>query len=85
MSARTMHIGTLILILALSFPIILEDFAKAQGGDQLYRMGPSGGLGGHYFSDSSLPINSRVFEVRVRHGNWIDSIQIVHQGRDLRF
>lgn len=43
------------------------------------QLGPSGGGGGHPFSDDALPPSSRVVEVRIRHGKYIDAVQIIHE------
>jgi hypothetical protein len=51
-------------------------------GQQLYRMGPSGGVGGGPFFDKGMPSGSRVSEVRVRHGAWIDAVQMIHKLSD---
>ena len=54
--------------------LLCTSAAQAQG----FRMGPSGGTGGGLFTDAP---QGRVTEVRIRHGSWIDSIQIAYDNR----
>ncbi|MCP4687825.1 MAG: hypothetical protein GY859_07225 [Desulfobacterales bacterium] len=75
MFTKIFHKTILIAALFLFSTILTANNVDAQ---KLYRMGPSGGLGGVYFHDSNVPGDSRVSEVRVRHGSWIDAIQIFH-------
>lgn len=46
---------------------------------QVYKNGYSGGRGGVEFIDAAFPPNSRVYEVQIRSGAFIDSIQIIHK------
>lgn len=64
------------IFFVLLFTLSATNFALSQ---ETYRMGPSGGLGGNRFYDSNIPSNSRVREVVVRNGSWIDAIQIIHE------
>lgn len=64
----------------LALDAISPTAADAAGKEPVYIMGPSGGVGGGAFSDARLPANfARVSEVRIRHGAWIDGVQVLHQ------
>jgi hypothetical protein len=80
MNTRMIHRISLIAVFALSFTLAGITVAGTQ---KLFRMGPSGGLGGSPFYDTNVPDNSRVLEVRVRHGSWIDAVQVVHDRGEL--
>lgn len=68
------------LSLALSNALLVADVRAAS----FSFLGPSGGLGGNYFSDGQAggqfsSDNRRLTEVRVRSGAFIDSIQLVYE------
>jgi hypothetical protein len=80
MNTRMIHRISLIAVFVLPFTLAGITVAGAQA---LYRMGPSGGLGGAPFYDTNVPGNSKVVEVRVRHGSWIDAVQVIHDRGEL--
>jgi Jacalin-like lectin domain len=43
------------------------------------KCGYSGGTGGQEFSDDALPDSSKVIQVKIRSGELLDAIQIVHE------
>lgn len=45
----------------------------------LFYCGPSGGAGGEPFVDDAIPKNSRVYEIQVFAGDFIDAIRLVHE------
>jgi hypothetical protein len=49
---------------------------------QVYKSGPSGGMGGREFVDDVIPPQSKVVEVRIRATQLLDAVQIVHQTGD---
>lgn len=58
------------ICILLTFPI------QAQN---LFYCGPSGGAGGETFVDDAIPKNSRVYEIQIFAGEYIDAIRLVHE------
>jgi hypothetical protein len=54
----------------------------AQAEDERTRVGPAGGEGGTEFTDEAPPRGARVVGVRVRHGRWIDGIELIDKTAD---
>jgi hypothetical protein len=45
----------------------------------VYKLGCSGGHAGTEFADRELPQRARLAEVRVRHGTYVDALQMVYE------
>jgi len=70
---------TMIFLAAASLTLGAPGFAQTISQTQTV-----GGPGGDAFQDTSIPVNARIFEVRVSAGSFIDSVQLVYELPDGR-
>jgi hypothetical protein len=71
----------LLLILALGLTG-LPDSSRARAEDERTKVGPAGGEGGTEFADKELPEGASVVGVKIRHGRWIDGIELLYRTAD---
>jgi hypothetical protein len=57
-----------------------QSWAQAEGDRS--KVGPVGGEGGTEFADKPLPSGARVVGVKIRHGRWIDGIELLYKTAD---
>jgi hypothetical protein len=70
-----------LMILAICL-IGLPAALRAQAEDERMKVGPVGGEGGTEFADKALPEGARVVGVRIRHGQYIDGIELIYKTAD---
>jgi hypothetical protein len=81
-----MRYGTTVasVVLALTFVAWAAGPAAPAGGDKDVRTkaGPAGGNGGDAFLDKRLPQGARVVGVKIRHGDYIDAVELLYKAAD---
>lgn len=65
------------LVLCLAGPLL-----RGQAQEQRTQIGVSGGPGGEEFSDKALPKGAKVIGVKIRSGDWIDSVELLYKTAD---
>jgi hypothetical protein len=80
---RGRAIGSLILPLSVVLCLI-GPFASSAANAQDHRtkIGTAGGGGGDEFADKHLPKGAKVVGVKIRSGDWIDSIELLYKTAD---
>jgi len=70
-----------LVVLALSLTgLLAPSWAGAEDGRT--KVGPAGGEGGEAFADKQLPKGAKVVGVKIRHGLYIDGIELLYKTAD---